>query len=82
MFDLDVVVEYVRLCGQATLAAKVGFFLEQHREDLAVREEALERLRKMRPRQPHYLDRRLGGRMASNWNLVVPPNLLAGGSRG
>jgi len=78
MFDLGVVVEYVRLCGQATLAAKVGFFLEQHREALAVREGTLQRLRKMRPRQPHYLDRRFGGRMASNWNLVVPAPLLAG----
>jgi len=78
MFDLDVVVEYVRLCSQATLAAKVGFFLEQRRESLGVREETLERLRKMRPRQPHYLDRRVGGRMAPNWNLVVPAPLLAG----
>ena len=78
MFDLDVVLQYVRLCGQATLAAKVGFFLEQHREAIGVREETLERFRKMRPRQPHYLDRRLGGRMASSWNLVVPAPLLAG----
>jgi predicted transcriptional regulator of viral defense system len=78
MFDLDVVIQYVRLCSQATLAAKVGFFLEQHREALGVREETLKRLRKMRPRQPHYLDRRPGGRMASNWNLVVPAPLLAG----
>ncbi|MBI2562450.1 MAG: transcriptional regulator [candidate division NC10 bacterium] len=78
MFDLEVVVQYVRLCGQGTLAAKVGFFLEQHQEALGVPTEILERLRRMRPRQPHYLDRRLGGRMAPGWNLVVPPPLLAG----
>jgi predicted transcriptional regulator of viral defense system len=78
MLDLEIVVEYVGLSSQATLAAKVGFFLEQRREALGVREETLKRLRKMRPRQPHYLDRRVGGRMASNWNLVVPAPLLAG----
>ncbi|OGA43455.1 MAG: hypothetical protein A3G24_12650 [Betaproteobacteria bacterium RIFCSPLOWO2_12_FULL_62_13] len=29
-FDLDVVVQYVLLLENATTAAKVGFFLEQH----------------------------------------------------
>ena len=77
MFDLDVVLQYVRLCDQATLAAKVGFFLEQHREALGVPSDTLERLRKLRPRQPYYLDRRLGGRMAPGWNLIVPAPLLA-----
>ena len=62
----------VRFCGQATLAAKVGFFLEQHQQSLSVPKDVLERLRKMRPKQPHYLDRRLGGKMAPGWNLLVP----------
>jgi len=82
MFDLDAVVEYVRLCGQATRAAKVGFFLEQHREALGVSEQVLKRVRRMRPEQPHYLDRRLGGRMSSGWNLIVPSILLARGKQG
>jgi len=38
----------------------------------------LERLRRMRPKQPHYLDRKLGGRMAPGWNLMVPAPILAG----
>ena len=33
-FDLDKVAEYVHLLGNATTAAKVDFFLEQHREAL------------------------------------------------
>lgn len=77
MFDLDVVLEYVRLRDQATLAAKVGFFLEQRREALRVPEQVLARLRHMRPRQPHYLDRRQGGQMAPSWNLIVPTHILA-----
>lgn len=82
MFDLEIVVKYVGLCSQATLAAKVGFFLEKHREALGVSGQVLTRLRRMRPEQPHYHDRRLGGRMAPGWNLIVPSILLAGGSRG
>lgn len=76
MLDLDAVVEYVRLCGQATLAAKVGFFLTQHREALGVPDAVFGRLRKLRPRQPHYLDRRLGGKMAADWNLIVPAAIM------
>lgn len=78
LFDLDAVLGYVRLRGQATLAAKVGFFLEQRREALGVREQILARLRRMRPRQPQYLDRRLGGRIAPGWNLIVPAAILTG----
>lgn len=78
LLDLEVVLDYVRLCGQATLAAKVGFFLEQHRESLGVPQGTLDRLRRMRPRLPHYLDRRLRGHMAPGWNLIVPAPILAG----
>jgi predicted transcriptional regulator of viral defense system len=78
LFDLNVVVNYVRLCGQATLAAKVGFFLERRQAALGVPRTVLERLRRMRPKQPHYLDRKRGGRMAPGWNLMVPAPVLAG----
>jgi predicted transcriptional regulator of viral defense system len=73
-FDLDKVVEYALLLGNATTAAKVGFFLEQHREPLMVEEKHLKPLHDLRPRQPHYLDRdkRKSGRLVSEWNLVVP----------
>lgn len=77
-FDLDRVVEYALLLQNATTAAKVGFFLEQHREALMVEEQHLKPLRKSRPRQPHYLDRgkREPGRMVSEWNLIVPVEVL------
>jgi predicted transcriptional regulator of viral defense system len=78
MLDLDMVLEHVRLMGKATLASKVGFFLEQHREPLSVPATVLEALRKMRPQQPHYLERRAGGKMARGWNLIVPPAALTG----
>jgi len=77
-FDLDKVVEYVLLLGNATTNAKVGLFLDQHREALMANEHHLKALHDMSPRQPHYLDRskRKPGRLVPKWNLVVPREIL------
>jgi predicted transcriptional regulator of viral defense system len=77
-FDLDKVIEYVLLLENATTAASVGFFLEQHRESWMVEDSHLKPLRQLRPRQPHYLDRahRKDGRLVADWNLVVPAAVL------
>lgn len=73
-FDLDKVALYVDLLGNATTAAKVGFFLEQHRDTLMVEEAHLKTFRDRRPLRPHYLERsrRKAGRFVTAWNLVVP----------
>jgi hypothetical protein len=62
-FDLDKVALYVDLLGNATTAAKVGFFLEQSRDSLMVDEAHLKTFRDRCPRRPHYLERsrRKGG---------------------
>lgn len=77
-FDLEQVIEYVRLLGNATTAAKVGFFLEQHRETLMVEETHLDALRKLRPRRPHHFTRGRprGCRLVKGWNLMVPDEIL------
>ena len=77
-FNLDEVVAYALLLDNATTAARVGFFLEQHRETLMVEDDHLKALEQCRPRQPHYLDRsrRRGGKLAAEWNLVVPEEVL------
>ena len=77
-FDLDRVIEYTRLLENATTAAKVGFFLEQHRESLMVEDVHLEALRKLRPRQPHYLIRgkRKDCHWVKDWNLMIPAEIL------
>ena len=77
-FDLDKVVEYALLLQNATTTAKVGFFLDQHRNPLMVEDRHLKPLYDLRPRQPHYLDRtqRKSGRLVSEWNLVVPIEVL------
>jgi len=76
-FNLDKVVEYALLLENATTAAKVGFFLEQHRESLMVEEAYLKRFQDLRPRRPHYMERsrRKSGRFISTWNLVVPEEI-------
>ncbi|MFA6234083.1 MAG: transcriptional regulator [Bacteroidota bacterium] len=76
-FALDTVITYVSLLANATTAAKVGFYLDQHREVLMVEERHLKQLREMRPRQPHYFDRgsKTSGKFASEWNLVIPEEL-------
>ncbi len=77
-FDLEQIVEYVILLENATTAAKVGFFLEQHREVLMVDDVYINSLRKLRPRQPHYLMRgkRKDCQWAKEWNLMIPVEIL------
>ncbi len=77
-FNLDHVVAYTLLLGNATTVARVGFFLEQHQEILMVEDGHLKALKQRCPRQPHYLDRsrRRGGKLAAEWNLVVPEEVL------
>jgi len=77
-FDLDKVAEYTSLLENATTAAKVGFFLEQHRESLMIEDTYLKQLQNLRPRRPHYMERsrRQSGRFVSAWNLVVPEEII------
>lgn len=76
-FDLAAVVEHTLKRRSATTTARVGFFLEQHREQLFVEEQHLKPLRAHSPRQPQYLDRkREPGRLVKGWNLVVPEKVL------
>lgn len=77
-FDLDLVITYVLLLENNTTAAKVGFFLEEHKDSLMVEEKYLGKLKKIRPRKPHYLlrNRRKDCRLVKNWNLMVPLEIL------
>jgi len=75
---LDQVVHYTLMLDNATVAARVGFFLEQHRDALMVEDRHLRRLKRHAPRQPCYLERRRTkpARLVKNWNLLVPLALL------
>ncbi len=72
-FDLDAVVAEALALDSALTTARVGFFLEQHRESLMVEERHLAPLRAHAPRQVRYFDaRRSPGTLVAGWNLIVP----------
>ncbi len=77
-FDLDAVIDYAFKLDSAVIVAKVGFYLEQHREELMVEDRHLERLRERVPARPMYLERgkREPGKLLRRWNLVVPERVL------
>ena len=76
--DLDAVIDYVSRLGSAVAAARVGFFLEQHRDALMVEDSHLDALAKLGPNEPRYLDpKRRPGKLVTRWNLVVPEEVLS-----
>jgi len=75
-FDMDKVVDYTFLLENASTAAKVGLYLEQHQKDLMVDDVHLDRLRQCIPKQPTYMARNSKGRLVKKWNLVVPSQVL------
>lgn len=77
-FDLDEVVAYALKLKTAATVARVGYFLDQHREQLFVEDKHLAPLKKRAPRQAIYLDakNRKGGTLVKPWNLIVPERVL------
>jgi predicted transcriptional regulator of viral defense system len=77
-FDLDAVIDYAFKLMSSVTVAKVGFYLEQHREELMVEERHLARLCEGIPKRPMYLERsrRETGKLLKRWNLVVPERVL------
>lgn len=76
-FNLDEVIDYALAQGSALTAARVGFFLEQHRDSLMVESASLDRLKRHAPGQPRYFDQsRQPGQLVESWNIIVPHSVL------
>ncbi len=76
-YDLDSAITFALTFGSSLTVARVGFFLDQHRETLMVEDSHLDRLHAHAPRQPRYLDgTRKSGKLITRWNLIVPENVL------
>ncbi len=77
-FNLDMISEYVNLLNNRTTTAKVGFYLEQHKDELMVEESILQQLEHHIPKTPHYLERlnRKDCILIKRWNLLVPRTVL------
>lgn len=78
ILNLDKVIEYANLLNNASTIAKLGFFLEQFKEQFGVDESALNYLEAKKPTGIHYLERskRESGKFISRWNLVVPSYII------
>lgn len=76
-FDIDAVLRYTRSNGSALTAARVAFYLEQHRDSLMLEDNHLKPFEKLSPAQPGYLDgTRQPGKLLKRWNLIVPDYVL------
>jgi predicted transcriptional regulator of viral defense system len=75
--DYDTLLHYLKLRAGKALFAKIGFYLEQHREELYVEERVLQKLEKNIPQKPVYLQpRQKGGMLQKRWNLIVPEMVI------
>jgi predicted transcriptional regulator of viral defense system len=75
--DLGAVVEHALRMRTALTAARVGFFLEQHRKQWMVEDKHLAPLLGAKPKQPLHWDRRREpGTLQTRWNLLVPDMVL------
>lgn len=77
-FDVAKLVEYALLLNNATTIAKVGFFLENRPQHLAVDLHFINLLLPHVPKQPHYMnrDRRGKGKYFAKWQLIVPLEII------
>lgn len=78
LLNLDQTIQYALLLNNATTIAKVGFFLETHREQFKVEEQHLQQLEKHKPLQKHYWERskRTTGKLIKRWNLIIPEAII------
>lgn len=76
--NLTEVFDYALLLRNATTIAKLGFYLEMHKDELMVSDHYLDELRKYIPHTPHYLgkDKNSPQRLISAWNLIIPSSLI------
>ena len=75
--DTRVILLHTQHLASRTTAARVGWFLEQHREEWMVPDSVFAELERMVPKSPVYLlrSRRESGKLNARWNLIIPPQV-------
>lgn len=78
VLDIDQVITYSLALENATTIAKVGFFLETHKQEFAVTEKHLAQLEQHIPHSKHYMDRNTqqDSKYLKRWNLMVPTSVI------
>ena len=74
--DWDKMLQYARVLNHPATAARLGFFLEKHKDTMKVPEPTLSALEALVPGTPeHFFRSKRQGRLAKRWNLYVPDEL-------
>jgi len=74
------ILEYLGVLNKRVLYAKVGFFLQQHKDQFYVEEELLKKLKEKKPASTVYFDsKRKKGKLIKEWNLIVPEIVIKRG---
>lgn len=76
--NFERIVDYTLVRNNSSLVSKVGFFLDQHRDQLMVPSVILDEMQRNVPRNPCYMDRqrRANGKLVHPWNLMVSEDVL------
>jgi predicted transcriptional regulator of viral defense system len=76
--DFQKLVNYTLLLENATVTAKVGFFLERRANYLSVPPQYINQLLSHIPKKPHYMDRsqQHSAKYIKKWELMVPLYLI------
>lgn len=74
------ILDYLDMLNKRVLYAKVGFFLQQHKEQFYVEEELLKKLKEKMPASIVYFDsKRKKGKLIKEWNLIIPEIIIKRG---
>lgn len=78
VMNIDLLIDYTLRLKNASIVSKVGYFLELYQARLGVTPVQLNRLLQHASKHKIYLERgtRAPGKLISQWNLVVPHNLI------
>lgn len=71
------IIDYALLIGNASLIAKVGYYLDTNKERLMISQTNLNKLQARRPKSACYMFRsNRTGRLIKPWNLIVPESII------
>lgn len=73
VIEFDLILDYLRLLGNSTTAAKVGHYLDEHRNQYQLTETQINELVELSPKHPCYANRskRCGETFLKRWNLII-----------
>lgn len=78
-FNIEKTINYARSLDQASIIAKLGYFLENQRSEyLSTNQKVLEKLLPFIPKQPYYINRKSSigrGTYIKKWQIIVPDYL-------